>query len=65
MAKQGIDTIDKLLYILEHRRRQMKSGADKQKLQQVIDFVERQKAMGRTLVDIIYWVNNELEEEVK
>ena len=66
MPKKGIDTIEKLIYVLEYRRTQGNyTREEKEKLQQVIDFCQRQIQSGKTLVDIIYWVNQELDEEVK
>lgn len=60
---RGITTIDELLDILEEIIDEYSDKDTRRKIIRIIEFAERQKALGRTLVDVIWWIEKELRND--
>ena len=60
---KAIVSIDELLIVLEEIIDEYSDKDTRRKIIRIIEFAERQKALGRSLVDVIWWIEKELRND--
>jgi len=60
---KAIVSIDELLVVLEEIIDEYSDKDTRRKIIRIIEFAERQKALGRSLVDVIWWIEKELRND--